>query len=125
MPHWDDILKGTNGNDILSGGSGDDFLQGRAGNEKAQAAGLSQDQIDQLSESLSGSSNANEALAGVPERTRDAIVAAYQQVQATGTAGAVMVAAAIAALSALVVWWLWPRSRVGRRELSDARANRE
>jgi MFS family permease len=84
----------------------------REATAEAQAAGLTQAQMDQLANALTGSDAAGSVLDQLPAATRDAVVAAYRQAEVVGAAGAVKLAGVLALLSVPVLLWLWPRRRV-------------
>jgi EmrB/QacA subfamily drug resistance transporter len=83
---------------------------------QAHAANLTDDQINRLSNALTQSANAQDALKGLPTQTRDAIITAYQQAQAVGVAWAVQIGGIIAVAAALFLLWMWPRKRVQERD---------
>jgi MFS family permease len=78
--------------------------------DEARAAGLSDAQIDQLSNSLSGSQSAAQVLDQVPADQRQAVIDAYHQAYAAGAAGVIKIFGLVAVLAALALLWIWPRA---------------
>ena len=78
---------------------------------EARAAGMSDDQISQLSNSLSGSNAAASILDTVPASQRQAVIDAYHDAYATGVGGAIKVFGIVAILAALALLWIWPGRR--------------
>jgi hypothetical protein len=89
--------------------------------DEARAAGMSDDQISQLSNSLSGSDAAASILDTVPASQRQAVIDAYHDAYATGVGGAIKVFGIVALLAALALLWIWP----GRRAEAPALATPE
>ncbi|GAA4440065.1 MFS transporter [Phytohabitans houttuyneae] len=77
----------------------------------ALAAGLTEDDIDKLSNALSGSDAAAAVLGQLPQGERQAVMAAYHDAYAAGVAGSVKIAGVLALVAVVVVLWLWPRRR--------------
>jgi len=78
---------------------------------EARGAGLTDQQIDQLGNSLSKSDNATSVLGQLPADVRRQVVDAYQHAEAAGVAGAVKLAGVLGVVAALALLWIWPRSR--------------
>jgi hypothetical protein len=79
--------------------------------DEARAAGLSDEKISQLSNSLSGSDAAQSILDTVPAAQRQTVIDAYHDAYATGVAGAIKVFGIVAILAALALLWIWPGRR--------------
>lgn len=75
---------------------------------EAKAAGLTQAQIDQLSNSLAKSHDAADVINSLPASTRAAVISAYQHAEAAGVAGAVKIAGLLAIAAGIGLLWLWP-----------------
>jgi hypothetical protein len=78
---------------------------------EAQAAGLTDAQINQIGDSLARSDSAASALRGLPADVRQRVVEAYQHAEAAGVAGAVKLAGVLGVVAAVALLWIWPRSR--------------
>lgn len=78
---------------------------------EARAAGLTEDQIDTLSNSLTGSNAAASVLDQVPADKRQAVIDAYHDAYATGVAGAIKAFGLVAILAGLALLWIWPRRK--------------
>jgi EmrB/QacA subfamily drug resistance transporter len=77
--------------------------------DEARAAGLSDAQIDQLANSLAGSTTAAGVLDQVPAGRRQAVIDAYHQAYAAGAARVIMIFGVVALLAAAALLWIWPR----------------
>jgi EmrB/QacA subfamily drug resistance transporter len=80
---------------------------------EAKAAGLTQDQIDQLSNSLAKSHNFADVVNALPAPTRDQVISAYQHAEAAGVAGAVKIGGLLAIVAAVGLLWIWPGALPG------------
>ncbi|MCB5169150.1 MFS transporter [Streptomyces bambusae] len=89
-------------------------LETRQAVDKARAAGLSEDQVDELGNAVTDSELYDKILAGVDEATRNAITAAYQEVAATGTGRAVFAAGLLCIVAGLALPLIWRRERKRR-----------
>ncbi|MFE9255290.1 MFS transporter [Streptomyces sp. NPDC006879] len=86
---------------------------------RARAAGLSDSDVNELSNAVTDSKLANQILGSVDAATREAISTAYREVAAVGTGHAIVLAGVIATLAALALPLIWrvpaaPSSTEGR-----------
>ncbi|MFC0526221.1 MFS transporter [Phytohabitans kaempferiae] len=77
--------------------------------DEAEAAGLTDDEIAQLANALSGSDAAAAVLDKLPAGERQTVMAAYQEAYAAGVAGSMKIAGLFALVAVVLLLLLWPR----------------
>ncbi|MBA3489764.1 MAG: MFS transporter [Longispora sp.] len=85
-------------------------ISSNRGEQAAQAAGLSQDEINQLGGALSGSDVSQDILDTLSPQLRDSIIAAYQQDYVSGVAGSIKIAGLFTLVAAIALVAIWPRN---------------
>ncbi|WP_405008986.1 MFS transporter [Kitasatospora sp. NBC_01539] len=90
--------------------------------DRAKAAGLSDADADQLGNAVTDSALASQIMSSVDQATRDAITAAFHEVQAVGTGRAIALSGLLALVAALVMPLVWRLAPPARRK--DAHAAR-
>ncbi|MFD7730508.1 MFS transporter [Kitasatospora phosalacinea] len=93
--------------------------------DRAKAAGLSDTDVQQLGNAVTDSELASRILASVDQATRDAITAAFREVQAVGTGRAIALAGLLAVVMALTLPLVWrerpaPDGTAGREDTAAA-----
>lgn len=86
-------------------------LETHQATDRAKAAGLSPQQVDDLGNAVTDSKLYDQILASVDEATQKAITAAYHQVAAIGTSRAVYAAGLLCVAAGLLLPVIWRRAR--------------
>lgn len=78
------------------------------------AAGLTENESNQVVNALTNSQTANAILDKLPANERSLVIDAYHQAFSDGVSTALLLGGVIAVIGAVLAGWIWPRHRKGR-----------